>query len=412
VVNSRPVANAGNDTTINYGTSTTLHAASGEYEVYSYHWSPEELLVDPDEQNPQTVILTQTTLFSVLVTNQATFCQNSDHVIVTITGGPLSANPVALPSELCLGSSSQLFSNAGGGSGNYSYLWTVTPPENPPWSSTEANPEVTPDSSKTYHLVVNDGFTTVTDSVEIEVSPLPTATISGGDTLCGENVFTTLQVDLTGSPPWDFTYSYENTSVFVTNQQESPCYIIAADPGDYVITAINDAFCNGTSYGTAIVRKYPVPDTPEITINGYELISSACCGNQWYKNGNIIPGETGQTYHVTESGQYHTIVTLNGCSSDTSEPVDMVVGIAENGPCLFIFYPNPAKNSVFVQSCQPLSGSFKLSLCTASGMLIKEYEFSQDNKLMIDISSLSQGLYFLVFSCKNNHTAKKLIVSP
>ena len=118
-VNALPIADAGADQVINYGTSTTLQAAPGGPGTFSYHWSPEELLVNPDVQNPQTVIMTATTVFTLLVTNQAGQCQSSDEVIVTIVGGPLSVNPVAIPGSICLGESVQLYANAGGGSGNY-----------------------------------------------------------------------------------------------------------------------------------------------------------------------------------------------------------------------------------------------------------------------------------------------------
>ncbi len=411
IVNETPDADAGNDTTINYGTVAYLHADPGGNEVYSYLWSPGELLVDPDVQNPQTVILSETSIFTVTITNQATFCQDNDQVIVTITGGPLSVNPVAQPYMVCKGSSGQLFSNAGGGSGNYSYLWTSTPPGNPPWSSAEANPVIDPDSSRIYHLVVNDGFTTVSDSTGLLVSELPTATISGGDTLCGENVYTDLQVDLTGTPPWSFTYSYGNTSVFINDLETTPFIIIASDPGDYTITAIEDAYCSGTSYGTAIVRKFPFPEKPEITIYLTELISSSCCGNQWYKDGEIIVGATGQTYQVTVNGEYFVIVTINTCSSPPSDSVDMIVGIDENRAGSLAIYPNPAKNSVNINVSPGLNENMDIFLYSPSGTLIKEFQAENIKAVIpLDLTGLQPGLYFLVLSGDNFRQATKLIV--
>jgi hypothetical protein len=410
-VNVLPVANAGEDMAIPYGTSTTLDAAPGGTGEFSFHWSPEELLVDPDVQDPETVILTFTSIFTVLVTNQASLCQSGDEVIVTITGGPLSINPATIPASVCQGESSQLYSNAGGGSGNYTYQWTSDPPGSPPWSSTLANPVVSPDSSRHYLLTVYDGFTTVSGSSDLSVSSLPSATISGGDTLCGENVYTTLQVDLAGIQPWSFSYSYGSTTVFINDQQSSPYYIIASDLGDYTITAIEDVNCSGTSYGTAIVRKYPIPATPEITINGFELISSSCCGNQWYLNDIAIPGETDPTYHATVSGMYFVIVTLNGCSSDTSEVVDLVVGINEKNAGGFYYYPNPAKTSVNIQTTGMENLTLKVTLLSANGIIIKEFDFKErSNLFLINIRDLSSGLYFLMISGEDIHSAGKLIV--
>jgi hypothetical protein len=406
-----PVANAGNDTIIPYGTSTLLHAASGGPGTFSYHWSPEVLLIDPDVQNPQTVNLTLTTLFTVLVTNLSTLCNSSDVVMVTITGGPLSINPTAMPALICQGESSQLYSNAGGGSGNYTYQWTSDPPGSPPWSSTLANPVVSPDSSRHYLLTVYDGFNTVSGSDDLIVSSLPSAVISGGDTLCGINATTTLEINLTGLPPWSFTYSYGSTSVYISGVQTSPYYIIASDPGDYTITAMEDANCSGSSSGTAIVRKYPIPATPEITVYGYELISSSCCGNQWYMNDAAIPGATGPTYYASVSGRYYVIVTLNSCSSDTSEVVDLVVGISENSAASIVYYPNPAKTSVTIQTTGEKKLPLKVTLFSPKGIIIKEYYLKDEaNLFSIDISDLASGLYFLMFSGNDINSVGKLIV--
>jgi hypothetical protein len=409
-VNELPVADAGNDTTINYGTVAHLHAASGGNESYAYHWTPEELLTDPNVRTPQTVVLSQTAIFNVVVTNQASSCHDSDQVIVTITGGPLSVNPVAVPQLVCGGGSSQLFSNAGGGSGSYSYQWTCTPPDIPPWGSSEANPVVSPDSSKIYHLLVNDGFSTVNGSAMLLVAAVPTAAISGGDTLCG-NETTSLQVDLTGTPPWSFTYSFGNTSVFINDVETSPYYIIASDPGDYIITSVENIYCTGTASGIAVVRKYPVPDQPEITVYFTELISSSCCGNQWYKEGVLIPGATGQTYDVTVNGQYFVVVTINGCSSVPSEPVDMIVGIDENNTGSLAFYPNPANEKVNIMLSPDRTGDLEVLLFSPSGSLINRYKAENAGPITtLDVSILPPGLYFLVLSTENSKKATKLII--
>ena len=410
-VSTLPIANAGADFSIPYGTSTTLSAASGGSGSYAYHWSPEELLVNPDVQNPQTVILTGTAVFTLLVTDLVANCQNTDEVTVTVTGGPLNVSPIAIPAIICLGEPAQLYANVSGGSEAYTYLWTSTPAGNPPWSSDQANPLVSPEVTTQYQLSVFDGFTTVNGATNVSVLALPSATISGGDTLCGNDEMTTLPVDLTGNPPWSFTYSYGSTSVFITDQNTTPYYIIASESGDYIITAIEDAHCSGTSYGTAIVRKYPIPEKPEITIYFQELISSSCCGNQWYLNGAIIPGATGQTYQVLVSGLYHVVVTLNGCSSEPSEAVDIIVGVPENNTATFRLYPNPATDQINIHTTLPITGKLILTLYSTLGRQIREYEFTgPGSDFTIDAGGLPKGLYFLVFSSDDSSYSGRLVV--
>lgn len=397
--NEPPVANAGDDFSINYGTSTVLQAASGGTGTFSYHWSPEELLIDPNVQNPQTVIMTSSAIFTLLVTNLGTLCESSDQVMVTITGGPLSVNPVAIPGNTCSGGSSQLFANAGGGSGNYTYQWTSIPAGNPPWSSTLANPVVTPDTTTLYVLSVNDGFTSTNGTASLNVHPLPSATISGGDTLCGSGNTTILTVDLTGTAPWNFVYSFGSTSVNVSNQFITPYLITAIDSGTYILNYVEDAHCTGNTYGSAQVLIFPVPPRPEITVIGNELLSSACCGNQWYFDGAAIPGATSQSYTATQSGAYFVTVTLNGCSSEPSDTVDVTVGIDEIAArnIQFMISPNPSRHSVALGFALPYEGHVVLDIVSISGakvlIPVDEHRPAGNYSITLDNDRLKPGFY-------------------
>ncbi len=312
-VHPLPLADAGDDFAINYGTSTTLQAAPGGSGTYTYHWAPEGLLVNPFVMNPQTVILTATTIFTLTVTDTETNCQSTDDVIVVIIGGPLSVAPVIFPASICAGETAQLFANAGGGSGNYTYAWTCVPPGTPPWSSNLPNPLVSPDSSRQYLITVYDGFSSASGSAGLTV--------------------------------------------------------------------------------------FPIPATPEITVIGYELISSACCGNQWFKDDMPIAGATGQTYLATESGQYQVVVTLDGCSSEPSDPVDLFVGIGEHSSPAFAVYPNPARQKITVNSLHSPMKPETIRLVSASGKVILSHPLDPSVESMeLDVSPLPAGIYFLVIT--------------
>jgi hypothetical protein len=168
-----PDANAGADQSIPYGTGTTLHAGNGGSGSFQYHWEPASLLLDPDQQDAQTVNLTSTTLFTLTVTNETTLCQSTDLVSVMVTGSVLGLNPVSVPDTICAGEASQLFANAGGGSGSYTYLWTSDPPGNPAWSSTEQDPVVYPGTTTTFLVTVDDGFTNIMGFTHVIVNPVP-----------------------------------------------------------------------------------------------------------------------------------------------------------------------------------------------------------------------------------------------
>lgn len=84
IVNPLPIADAGENQNIPYNTSAQLNAASGGAGSYSYSWTPAELFLDPNVQNPSTINLTETTTFSLLVTHLSTLCENTDDVTITV----------------------------------------------------------------------------------------------------------------------------------------------------------------------------------------------------------------------------------------------------------------------------------------------------------------------------------------
>jgi hypothetical protein len=258
---------------------------------------------------------------------------------------------------------------------------------------------------------VNDGFTMVNGSTDRQVNQLPTATVSGGDTLCGTGQTTIITVELTGIAPWNFTYSNGNTSIFVYNQATSPYAILTSDPGTYVVTYVEDAHCTGISYGSAAVAVFPVPATPEISVQGMVLTSSACCGNQWYINDAPIPGATNQTYTATQSGEYYVVVTLNGCSSEPSEAVDIVVGIGENDANAFSIYPNPANGWVMCEFPRPAKGQYKIQLYDLHGKEIRRIDIPAGSKnFKIDLKGLKKGAYIVVAEAEGYTLIKKIII--
>jgi gliding motility-associated-like protein len=60
--------------------------------------------------------------------------------------------------------------------------------------------------------------------------------------------------------------------------------------------------------------------------NAVKLITGSASGNEWFKNGVLIPGVTGNSYTTTESGLY-TVRSNNvtGCVSGTSQPITVAI---------------------------------------------------------------------------------------
>ena len=84
------------------------------------------MVVNPNNRNTETVILMETQQYVLTVTNPQGGCISTDTIYVYIGTAPLNVDATASPEALCLGESTQLYVNADGGSGDFSYSWSPT----------------------------------------------------------------------------------------------------------------------------------------------------------------------------------------------------------------------------------------------------------------------------------------------
>lgn len=234
-----PVAQAGTNVTIPNGTSTTLHgSASGGYGNYSYSWTSNPPGFTSPLPEPNTGNLAQTRIFILKVTDLLSGCESEPaQVIVSIEGGPLSANPVSNPGEICLGDTARLYSLSGGGSGFYTYNWTSSPPG---FASTAPDPLVTPGVTTTYTLTVNDGFNQVGGSATVVVHPLPLIRLGPPDTTAC--IYDTVRLDA-GNPGSLYKWSNGSTGRYLTTSTTG----IGYDMQTYSVTVTNQNGCRNTS---------------------------------------------------------------------------------------------------------------------------------------------------------------------
>jgi hypothetical protein len=274
-VHPKPVANAGSDVSVPYGTTTTLHgSATGGSGNYEYNWTSDPPGFYSQEKDPLTPNLNLTTLFILVVTDASTGCTSDPvQVVVTVTGSALNVNPIAAMPTICYGNSTQLFSLAGGGSGNYTFSWTSDPPG---FSSTQQNPVVTPAGTTVYYVTADDGYNQASGSVTVTVNPLPQIYLGPLDTLVciydsvildagnpgstyyWSNGSTGQTIDVTTS---GLTFDYQTYSVIVQNALGCP------DSATIHITFTFSA-CTGINEhpGATEWKVYPNPSGGEINL--------------------------------------------------------------------------------------------------------------------------------------------------
>ncbi|WP_190246273.1 T9SS type A sorting domain-containing protein [Gelidibacter gilvus] len=179
-------ANAGEDTDICLGDTTTLTATGGTHYVWSTGETTKSIVVSPET----------TTTYKVTVSDDN---DESDDASVTVT---VNAIPVASAGEdqtICFGQTTTLTATGG-----TSYLWST--------GATTASIEVNPTAETTYSVEVSNNGCFNTDDVSVFVENVPVLTITG-DIIISEGESTTLTVIGGDNYEWSTSETTESITV-------------------------------------------------------------------------------------------------------------------------------------------------------------------------------------------------------
>jgi hypothetical protein len=310
-----PVANAGNDTAIQNGVYTFLHGScTGGSGSYNYHWEPANKLLDPNVQDPQTVNLFATTIFTLSVTDDSASCQSTDMVTIEVTGGALAVNAVAIPSAICLGATSQLQALGSGGTGSYTYEWSGPGG----FYSTLQNPMVQPQVTTVYTVTVNDGYNTTSSEVTVTVIPLPVADAGAGKSI-PFGTYTWLSGSVAGGTS-SYFYSWSPPDKLVNANVQNPQTVNLTGTTLYSLT-VTDLVTNCISDNPAMVT---------IEVTGGPLTANPSATPSW-----ICKGDSAQLHALAGGGnvgfyEYSWISDPPGFTSSDPDP-----------------YVNPEQNTLY-----------------------------------------------------------------
>jgi PKD repeat protein len=202
-VNSIPVANAGSDAAICFGSATTFTASGGT----TYSWTPSTGLSSATSANPA-ANPTVTTIYSVTASNGS--CSATDALTLTVNSLP-TAN-AGSDAVICSGSSSTLTATGGA-----SYSWG---PATGLSSTTIANPVASPTATTNYSVTVTDiNGCTAADVMTLTVNSLPSANAGSDVTICTGNSTT---LTATGGTSYTWTPSAGLSATNVSSPVANP----------------------------------------------------------------------------------------------------------------------------------------------------------------------------------------------
>ena len=310
----------------------------------------------------------------------------STNYAVATAAAPVATITNAGSSVLCAGDSTTLSAP----SGMSTYLW----------SDGSTTQSITTSAAANYSVTVTnaDGCSATSSSIAITTSQItvPSVTSNGPLEFCDG-----------GSVSLAVPMGY---SSFMWNNGSGFSQITATTSGDYYAQVMHADGCSATS-DTVTVEVFPTPPTPSIsyTANDTLMTSSEATGNQWYFNGSMMPGETGQTLRPMNLGNYSVrIVDTNGCEGDMSAmQFYNSIGLEEQLMDQIKLFPNPTTGTVSLEL-----NNLEIDLIRVidgRGRLVTEM-VSCNNNCQIDISEYQDGLYQFLFVTSSGAQVSKSVI--
>lgn len=292
------------------GATTTL-SANDDQTWYSYQWSPAELL---DNNTIRTPIAspTATTTFTVTVSDP-NGCAETAQTLVTVLPSP--EIEVMPNTNLCIGDNITLTASLP--NNITSTIWSSDD-----FSTTDAQPSISPMQTTTYTLSVTDTngcstseATTISVIQQVSVNAGPDAQICIGDSL-------TLGGQI--SPP-EATFIWL-PSIGIATPTSAVTLAIPTTTTTYLLTAQNECFSDAD---TVIVTVHTLPDVStndNATINVGETIQLQGNGSGsgvWTNNQDltVLTENTPTVQPLQTTTYYYTVTDVNNCSLSDSTTV-------------------------------------------------------------------------------------------
>jgi gliding motility-associated-like protein len=206
------------------------------------------------------------------------------------------------------------------------------------WSPT-LNTDVLGDFN--YTFTPNDQSCAVPVDVTITILPLPTATITGGASICAGEELPDLIISFTGEGPW--TYNLNGTDA--TTSDNPLIFTSPANGGTFTVTTVTDVNCtnSGNSSSTQVVVTTPVasfesnPSEGVAPLEVFFTNTSNGTSFSWeFGDGNTSIAEN-PTNTYTALGEYIVTltITVNGCTATATDVITVIGGSTVELPNVF-----------------------------------------------------------------------------
>ena len=149
--------------------------------------------------------------------------------------------------KVCANQAFSITPNIIGGVAPFDYLWETG--DNTEFLQASIN------EATSYGLTITDFCgKSIETTAFLQIQDIPEASLMGTYSLC-ETADTGIPIFMEGNPPYIIEYSIDGVEQDpIDNILTNPFYLITPNEGNYVLTSFNDAHCEGTVLGNALVE--------------------------------------------------------------------------------------------------------------------------------------------------------------
>jgi ELWxxDGT repeat protein len=233
----------------------------------------------------------------------------------------------------------------------------------------------------------------------ITFNPIPSKTSSGPG----------FELSATASSALPVTFSSSSDKITITGKN-----VALVKAGRVIVSADQPGNANYLAAPT-ISQEFCINPTKPVlteTITSIGLVtltsnSSATDTHQWFKDGNIISGESGKRIDVTQSGVYKVKVLVDDCESEFSDESTIFITGIEDQENEVTLHPNPA--SQFVLITLPKSTTSKsMTLISPQGTEVQHFTTEEDS-IYLNVTAIPSGIYLVKIQHGKSMITRKLV---
>lgn len=333
LIYSKDTANAGNDTTLCYNNSLNLKTSGGT----KWRWSPGNLVTDSNARITNTLPLTETTTFRIIISDSSG-CGKTDTAYKTITVlAPISIDSANATLELCNGDHVNFNLSAKGGLGTYDFKWKLI--DSTQWINSFQIP-IPGNGNYVYLVKADDGCSpSTTTQISSFTFSMPKISLPKDTLVCPlqttnlklqyqKDVFGQTQIG--GKAPYTFNWSAVNSNIFSLSDSINYSF----NKTDTVYASITDKCGNSDTASIEILIEKPLAaeiiqdqlcfeDTAFLNLKP-DAIRKNKYIYEWFKNGNFISDDSAIEYSTKNTSTTLIAKLSDNCNESVFDTINLL----------------------------------------------------------------------------------------